>query len=127
MKRNRGSGNARKGAMLVLAIFFIILASSLAVLVMAGSVQLVRTTRHEHEVILLRQLTDSGKAWVHAHRGVRSDAEVTLSGKDILPEGMTGEVKISLNAALPEAITVTAKLRFSGREVSRTTRFDPAF
>lgn len=108
---------SRRGAMLVLALFVIFLASSLAVLIMAGSSQLVRTTRHEHESILIHQLLDSGRAWVRAHQALPADAQITLSGKDILPEGISGEVRISSSTEQAGAIVITAKIIFLGREV----------
>jgi hypothetical protein len=109
--------------MLVLALFFIVVATSLATLIMAGSAQLMRTTRYEHESILIRQLTDSGRAWVLAHKGLQADIPVTLRGEGLLPEGTSGEVRIALDREAPEVFIVTAIVRLSGHEMSRSTRF----
>jgi hypothetical protein len=105
--------------MLVLALFVIVLASALAALIMAGSSQLVRTTRHEHESILTRQLLDSGKAWVRAHPGVLPDTQITLSGGPILPDGVSGEVRITNGTAPSTPILITATISFPGREVRK--------
>lgn len=113
----------RRGALLVLVIFYLALASSLMVLVTASSVQLARTTRHEHETILLRQLTHSARAWVRAQGGLHRDAPVTLSGADILPEGTSGEVRISVSGEFPDVVVIRAQLSFPNREAVLTTRF----
>ena len=115
--------SARRGAMLVLALFFIVVATSLATLIMAGSAQLIRTTRFEHESILIRQLTDSGRAWVLAHKGLQPNILVTLSGEGLLPEGVSGEVRISPDKDAQDVFIVTVIVRFSGHDMSRTTRF----
>lgn len=108
---------------MLLVILYIALASSLLVLVMAGSVDLVRTTRHEHESILLRQLTDSGQAWVRAHGVPDRDKPVTLVASTILPEGVSGIVKISLVAQTPDVVSISVRASFPDRELTRTTRF----
>ena len=113
----------RRGAMLVLAIFFIVVATSLATLIMASSAQLIRTTRFEHEAILVRQLTDSGRAWVRAHKGLQPNAPVTLSGNALLPEGSSGEVQIGRDKEAHDVFLITTIVRLSGRDLSRTTRF----
>ncbi len=109
--------------MLVLAIFFIVVAASLATLIMASSTQLIRTTRFEHEALLARQLTDSGRAWVRAHRGMQHNAPVTLSGNALLPEGISGEVQIGREREAQDVFLITAIVRLSGHDLSRTTRF----
>ncbi|MHC4696767.1 MAG: hypothetical protein ACYTFA_08505 [Planctomycetota bacterium] len=113
----------RRGAVLVLVLLYLALASSLMVLITAGSVQLVRTTRHEHESILLRQLTDSARAWGRVQRDLPPDTHVTLSGGNIPPEGVSGEVRISVDTETPDAVVIRAQLSFPDREVVRTTRF----
>ena len=122
-RRNEGGAVGRNGFVLVLVIFFIVLASSLTVLVMASSVQLVRTTRHQHESLLLRQLTDSARAWARAHSNMRTDDSVTLRGEGILPEGVSGAVEITVDGELPNVVVIRAQVSFPGRESARTTRF----
>jgi hypothetical protein len=107
--------------MLVLAIFFIFLATSLATLIMAGSAQLIRTAGHEHEAILLRQMIDSGRAWALSHTP-RPAAPVALSGADLLPEGSSGEVRIDFDPNAGDVV-VTAALKRNSRELSQTSRF----
>jgi hypothetical protein len=105
--------------MLVLALFVIFLASALAALIMAGSSQLVRTTRHEHQSILIRQLLDSGKAWVRAHPGVLPNTPITLSGGSILPDGVSGEIRITNGTAPSTPVLITARISFPGREARK--------
>ena len=114
---------ARRGAVLVLVLFFIVLATALAVLLTANSARIVRTTRNEHESMLLRQLTDSARSWVQVHGGPHADAPVTLDGKDIGPEGSSGEVRINVDERSPNVIVIRAQLTFTGRQVVRTTRW----
>ena len=122
-RRCHGVATRRRGALLVLVIFYLALASSLMVLVTASSVQLARTTRHEHEAILLRQLTHSARAWVRAKGGLRPDAPITLSGANVLPEDISGEVRMSVSGELPDVVVIRARLSFPNREAVRTTRF----
>ena len=114
---------ARRSVVLLLVILFIALASSLLVLVMAGSVDFVRTTRHEHESILLRQLTDSGHAWVRAHGAPEHDEPITLDASMILPEDVSGAVKISLAGQAPHVVSISVRASYPDRELVRTTRF----
>jgi hypothetical protein len=114
---------ARRGVMLLLTLFFIVVATSLATLIMSNSSQLIRTTRHEHEAILLRQLTDSALAWARANDSLIPDAPITLNGEELLPEGISGEVCVNLDDKLQGVIVVTANIKFPGHDRSRTTRF----
>ena len=119
----------RRGAVLVLVLFFLVLAGSLSFLVTASSVQLVRTTRHEHESIVLRQLADSAEAWVSQHGGLpggdksHSWASVTFHAGEILPEGICGSVRIRVDGELQNILVIRAQLSLPGRVASRTTRF----
>ena len=122
-RRANGRAATQRGVVLLLVILFIALASSLLVLVMAGTVDLVRTTRHEHESILLRQLTDSGHAWVRAHGVPEHDEAVTLDASTILPEGVSGAVKISLKKQTPNVVFISVRAGFPDRVLARTTRF----
>ena len=108
---------------MVLVLFFIVLATALAVLLTANSARIVRTTRNEHESMLLRQLTDSARAWVQVHGGPHADTPVTLDGKDILLEGSSGEVKINVDEQSPNVIVIRAQLTFTGRQAIRMTRW----
>lgn len=109
--------------MLLLALFFIVVAASLATLIMANSSQLIATTRHEHEVIVLRQLTDSGLAWALAQGGVKADAPAVLGGDGILPAGVRGEVRLSRDEKAPDVIVIIAEVAFPRHNSSRTTRY----
>ena len=109
--------------MLLLALFCIVLASALAVLIMAGTTQLMRTSRSEHESILVRQLTDSAWAWVLARKGLESDTPVALGGEGLLPEGVSGEVRISPAEETQDIFVVAVIVRFRAHQVLRTTRF----
>ncbi|MFQ5589827.1 MAG: hypothetical protein ACE5HE_01565 [Phycisphaerae bacterium] len=112
----------RRGAVLILVVFFIFMAGTLAALTTAGWVQLMRTNRHEHESILLRQLTDSAATWVRNGGDVRLAAPVTLDGKGILPADLSGEVYIALRSEGPGVVVITARLSLPNRELVRTTR-----
>jgi hypothetical protein len=98
--------------MLLLALFFIVVATSLATLIMANSTQLMRMTRHEHEMMILQQLTDSGWDWVQAQNGLKLDSAVTLSGEGIVPDGCSGEVHLSPDHQTDDRIIITAEVRF---------------
>ncbi len=115
--------HSRRGAMLVLAIFSIVLASSLTVLVMAGTAQLVRSTRHHHEEILLRQMTDSAFAWVRAHPRLDLTAPVQLDASRILPDDMPGSITLSIENEAPNLILVASQFAVSGKNVKRSSRF----
>lgn len=109
--------------MLLLAIFSIVMATSLATLIMAGTSQLIRTSRSMHESIVARQLTDSAWAWVRAHKGMQSRTNVTLDGTGLIPEGVSGEARISPVEGTQDTFLVTVTLKFSAHRVLRTTRF----
>ncbi len=126
MRRTRQPGSlasSRHGAVLVLAIFFIMMASALAVIIMASTVQFARTTRHENQLILLRQLIDSANEWVQARGGLPIGTPVTLSGDGILPENVSGQVTIGIDDELQNVIVITAKLRSSGHVANQTARY----
>ena len=123
VRRDYRRAGARRGAVLLFVLFFIVLATALAVLLTANSVRLVRTTRNEHESMLLRQLTDSARAWVGAHGGPHAVTPATLDGKDILLEGSSGEVTINVDGQFSNVIVIRAQLTFTGRQVVRTTRW----
>ncbi len=109
--------------MLLLAVFSIVMATSLATLIMAGTSQLIRTSRSKHESIVVRQLTDSAWAWVCAHRGMQSDTTVTLDGEGLLPDAMSGEARISLVEGTQDTYLVAVIVKFSEHRILRTTRF----
>ncbi|MBI1826347.1 MAG: hypothetical protein HY287_15480 [Planctomycetes bacterium] len=117
---------ARRGAMLVMALLFIVLATALSALIMANTAQLVRTTRQEHEEIVLRQLIDSGRAWFNVHGAMDPNASITLEGNAIVPENMIGEVTIRVDGKTPNVVIVTAHLRIAEHIISRTARFRTA-
>lgn len=123
IEREHRPGTSRRGTMLLLAIFCIFLASALAALIMAGTTQLMRTSRSEHEMILVRQLTDSAWTWILAHKGLESSTPVTLGGKGLLPEGVSGEVRISHAEETQDLFDVAVIVRFSAHHVLRTTQF----
>lgn len=122
-RRERRGASARRGVMLLLVIFSIVMATSLATLIMAGTSQLIRTSSSEHESMVVRQLTDSAWAWVLAHKGMPSGKSVTLDGKGLLAEGVWGEARIHFVEGVPDTFQVTVILEFSGHRVLRTTRF----
>jgi len=122
VRRHRTTASAR-GAVLVFALFFIVLATSLAALVAAGGVQLTRTTRHEHEKLLLQQLTDSARAWVEVQKRVHVDAPVMLDPTTILSEDVEGRITITVDPHARGVLVIHAQISFSGRDVSRTSRF----
>ena len=109
--------------MLLLALFFIVVATSLAALIMAGSSQLIRTTRHQHESAVLQQLTDSGWDWLVAQGGRNLEFPVTLSGAGIIPDGSSGEIRLRLDGDAPGLVNITAEVTFPRRKLSRTSQF----
>ena len=117
------TAHARRGAVLVLVVFFIFLASALAVLVTANTVQLCRTTRHYHESILVRQVADSAHDWLAARSNWRADVPVVLDIKDTLGHGARGRVRIRADDERPEVVVVSVRLTLVNRQLSRTIRF----
>lgn len=113
----------RRGAMLVFALFLIVLATSLAALIMAGAAQLGRTTREAHESIVVRQLADSGLVWLRTQSDLRTEARTTLPANGLLPEGVAGEVTVGRSGGSAGVIVVTVHVRFPAHAVTRTFRF----
>ena len=120
---NCHTAHARRGAILVLVIFFIFLAGALSVLITANTVQLVRTTRSHHESILLRQMADSAHAWLAARPNWRADVTVVLDLKGKLGNDASGRVRIHADDELPEVIVVNVRLMLVDRQLLRTIRF----
>ena len=118
---------ARRSAVLVLVVFFIFLAGALSVLITANSVQLVRTTRNHHELILLRQMADSAHAWLAARSDWRADVPVVLDMKGAGGNSGSGRVSIHIDDELPEIVIVRVQLMLEGRQLSRTIRFRAQF
>jgi len=108
---------------MALVLFFIVLATMLAVLIMSNAAQLARTTRHEHEEIIIRQMIESGRDWIAVHKTSTEFAAVTLPADSIVPESVRGEIQISRDAGHPESVKISASLRFSTHEVRRVARF----
>jgi len=111
--------HARRGAVLVLVLFVIVLASALAVLATRYSVELARTTRHHHEAILLQQMTDSAEAWLIARRAEAPPTSVRLDAAGILPDGMSGQVTISPGTDRADTVTVELAPARGRREGTR--------
>ena len=134
MKRNdrtvvrefRSRTQARRGALLVLVLFFLVLIGSLTLLIMGNTSQLVRTTRNANELALLRQLVDSGKAWADAQTELPPGVDTTLSAGGILPPDASGAVRIARPADAPDAILVAAELSWPGRTLRLESRFHSA-
>lgn len=118
-----GRGAPRRATMLLLALFFIVVTTSLATLILANSSQLIRTTRNEHEELILRQLTDSGWAWVLTQEGRKWDSTVTLPGEGVVPDGSQGKVSLALDDSAQGVVVITVEVAFPRHKLSRTTRF----
>jgi len=114
---------ARRGAVLVLVVFFIFLAGALSVVITANSVQLVRTSRNDHESILLRQMADSAHAWLAARPNWREEVPVVLDMTGTLLNGASGQVRIHTDEETPEVVVVNVRLILTDRRLSRTVRF----
>ena len=110
--------------LLILVLVFLVLASSLLVLTTAGAVQFSRTCRQEHTSILLRQLIDSGRAWVNVHDLSRpGDAAIELDASAVLPPDASGGVTIVANPGTPGTVVMEAHLELHGRSYARTAAF----
>lgn len=105
----KGHRVARSGAVLVLVLFFIVLAGGLAVLMSGSASRLARTTRSQHETMLLRQLVESGNDWLRAHEESIGQATVALDGSGILPDGLSGRVTLTGDVAT-DRIIIQAEL-----------------
>lgn len=114
---------SRRSVVLVLVLVYIVLAGSLMVLITASTGQLVRTGRHEHSSILLRQLIDSGRAWAYARADVRADTPITLDAADILAAESSGQVTIVVKPGNPETVVIEARLQLHGRRFTRSGTF----
>ncbi len=94
--RPEPSKGRRRGFVLILVLVYLTLAASLLLTTAAGTAQLVNTTRQEHVSILLRQLSDSGAAWVKANRAALTQTtKVTLDAVDLVPPNSSAVVTIS--------------------------------
>jgi len=113
----------RRGVVLVLVVFFLFLAGTLSVLITANSVQLLRTTRDDHESILLRQMADSAYAWVAARPNWREVLPVELGMTGALSDGSSGSIRIQVDEQRSGGVVVEARLTLIDRHLSRTTRF----
>ncbi len=116
-------GPTRRGAVLVLALFFIVLAGSLSVLLSGSLARMVRWERAGHESIVLGQLLDSGRAWADAHREAPAGGDVVLSAEALIAEGKTGTVKVSIDPTSPGEIRVEARVTSREREVFQTAKY----
>jgi len=99
------------------------MASALAVIIAASTVQFAKTTRNEHELILLRQLIDSAQAWVQARGGLPIGAPVTLDGEGVLSENVSGQVTIGFDENLQNVVVLSAEIHLSDRVINQTARF----
>lgn len=109
----QGLRTARPGAVLVLVLFFVALAGGLAVLMSGSASRLARTTRSQHETMLLRQLMESGKEWVRAHEEFAGEATTALDGSGILPDGLAGRITLTGDVAT-DRIRIQAELALPG-------------
>lgn len=92
----RSEGRRRRSFVLILVLVYLTLAASLLLTTAAGTAQLVGTTRREHVSTLLRQLNDSGAAWVKANRAALTQTtKVTLDGVDLVPPNSSAVVTIT--------------------------------
>ncbi|UCC29265.1 MAG: hypothetical protein JSU86_13810 [Phycisphaerales bacterium] len=114
---------SRRSVVLVLVLVYIVLAGSLMVLTTTSTGQLVRTGRHEHASILLRQLIDSGRAWAYARADVHVETPITLDAAEILPAESSGHVTIVVKPGKPETVLIEAQLRLHGRPFTRSGTF----
>jgi len=109
--------------MIVLVIFVIFLAGILAALASAHTVQLVRTTRHHRESIVLRQMADSALAWLKTRPNWREAVPTVLDAKSLVPDGGSGNIGISVLATDPDVVVVEARLTSGHRQRRLTTTF----
>ena len=114
---------SRRSVVLVLVLVYMALAGSLMVLTTASTGQLVRTSRHEHASILLRQLIDSGRAWACARADLRAETPITLDAADILPPESSGHVTIVIKPGKPETVVIEVQLQLRGRRFARSGMF----
>lgn len=120
---HRTSALRPRAVVLLLVLVLIAFSGSLAMLITAGSTQLVRTTRTAHQAIVLRQITDSAMEWLKARDAALPATPVTLSADVFLPEGSTGTAEIRRDKSLPGSVLVKATIRVGDREFARTSRF----
>jgi Tfp pilus assembly protein FimT len=118
----RRATNHRQAVTLVLLIFFIVLVAALAALMAASTSQLVRTTRYEHESIVVRQLAESAFALVRTRTESPAMEPITLGGIDVLPDGTTGEVHVARTGDPNGQISVSVQARFASRSIERVFR-----
>ncbi len=114
---------ARRGAVLVLVVFFIFLAGALAVLATAHSVQLARTTRQHHQSIVLRQMADSAYGWLAAQTDWRTVVPAVLDMKGLVPDGTSGTIRIRAHETQPDVVVIETQLTSAHRQRRHTTSF----
>ena len=112
---------SRRSVILVLVLVYIVLAGSLMLLTTASVGQLIRTNRSAHHSILLRQLTDSGRAWADARENLPMETPIALDPASMLPAEVSGTVTITLRPDPLPTITIEAELQIHGRAITSTT------
>ena len=121
--RRQRDAHLRRGFVLILVLFAITMASMLMLTLVVSTGQFVRTTRSEHVSILLRQLTDSGWAWMQSHHDGSVQYPVTLDAEQILPIDVCGEVRITVDSAMPESVVIEARIKTLDRSFFRAATF----
>ena len=121
---DRVSTASHRSFVLLLLLVFIVLASSLLLLTTGGTAQFLRTSRQEHTSILLRQMIDSGRAWVDVHdRPQPGAAPIELDATDILPPDASGRVTIFSKPETPGIVAIEAHFELHGRSHARKVAF----
>ncbi|MHC5110988.1 MAG: PilX N-terminal domain-containing pilus assembly protein [Planctomycetota bacterium] len=111
----------RRGMIMVLVLLFIVLVTALSVLVMGTTTQLVRTTRNEHEAIILRQMADCGLAWIRTKESALERGPVRLDADGMIPMDGVGQVTITKDSRHPDKAVIVAELTINHRRMSRTS------
>lgn len=120
---SRRESNRKPGFVLIFVLLAITLATALAVLAASSSTQLARTTRSEHESIMLRQLNYSAHAWIRESHDHLKELPLVMPAGDLLPEGATGTVTVTRHETRPDLLVYTAKIAMGGgREIRGTTK-----
>lgn len=121
---DRSPPASRRGFVMLLLLVFLVLASALLLLTTGGTAQFLRTSRREHRSIVLRQMIDSGRAWVEVHDRPQPGADpIELDASDIMPPDATGRVTIVAKPETPAIVEIEVHLELHDRSHTRKVAF----
>ena len=127
LRASSGDARRRRSVVLLLALVYIALVVGLLALVSASAAQFARVERHERAAVILRQMIDSGHAWVLANTNdLPISGAVTLDVRQLLPAEASGALTVTRAPGSPNtsaALTIVAQLDLEARTLTRSATF----